>query len=472
MVRRDTWREWGENADAQVLARLNQIFGHPITVWDAVRQIVADVAERGTEAVLEWTRRIDGVELAAEDLWLGPNDFERALASLDDTIRSDLELAAERIRRFHRAQMPRSFFLQDDTGNLLGQRFLPLERVGAYVPAGRAPLVSTLLMTVVPARVAGVEEVIVASPPGPGGSIHPAILAAARLAGATGLLRAGGAQAIAALAFGTDQSPAVDKIVGPGNIFVTLAKQMVFGQVGIDMLAGPSEVAVVATQGKPEWLAADLLSQAEHDPDAAVILITTDGKLAQAVQEQIEAERVQLPRREIVARSLERHGFIIEVRDLEEAAMVVNAIGPEHLELQVAEPWALLSQIRHAGAVFLGPFSSEPVGDYLAGPNHVLPTGGTARFSSMLGVDDFLRRSSVLQMSEEGLLDVGSAAVRLARLEGLEAHARSIERRLDASGEGESRFAEDEGGGRRRRNDGPAGTSRAENRGDGHHRRT
>jgi len=429
----------GREAAPEVMARTAAIFGEPLTPVQAVERIVRDVAERGDAAVLEWTRRIDGVELAPEDLWLGPTDFEKAFASLDMATRNDLEIAAERIRRFHRVALPRPFFLQDEAGNVMGQRYVPLESAGAYVPAGRAPLVSTVLMTVIPARVAGVDQVVVATPPGPGGAVHPAVLAAARLAGATRVLRVGGAQAVAALAYGTESVPAVDKIVGPGNLFVTLAKRLVFGVVGIDMIAGPSEVAVVAdgspAGAEPRLLAADLLSQAEHDPDAACVFISTNEELAERVRLELHLQAESLPRGSVARQALIRHGFIFVVRNLEEAAQVVNAVAPEHLELQLAEPWAFLSQVRHAGAVFLGRHSCEPLGDYLAGPNHVLPTGGAARYASMLGVEDFLRRSSVLQVSGEGLFEIGGAAVRLARLEGLEAHARSVAFRLeDADG--------------------------------------
>lgn len=440
----------GCKAAPDVMARTAAIFGEPLTPVQAVERIVRDVAERGDAAVLEWTRRIDGVELEPEDLWLGPADFEKAFASLDVATRNDLEIAAERIRRFHRAALPRPFFLQDEAGNVMGQRFVPLESVGSYVPAGRAPLVSTVLMTVIPARVAGVDEVVVATPPGPGGAVHRAVLAAARLAGASRVLRVGGAQAIAALAYGTESIPPVDKIVGPGNLFVTLAKRLVFGVVGIDMMAGPSEVAVVADGSSAgadaRLLAADLLSQAEHDPDAACVFITTDAELAARVQAEIELQVENLPRGEVARQALQRHGFIFVVRNLEEAARIVNAVAPEHLELQLAEPWAFLSQVRHAGAVFLGRHACESLGDYLAGPNHVLPTGGAARYASMLGVEDFLRRSSVVQISGEGLLEIGGAAVRLARLEGLEAHARSVVWRLEEA-DGAARVFNDDVGG-------------------------
>ncbi|HHV55549.1 MAG TPA: histidinol dehydrogenase [Firmicutes bacterium] len=433
----------GVEVAPEVMARTLAIFGEPLSPLQAVERIVRDVARRGDEAVVEWTWRIDGVKLEPEDFWLGPADFEKAFQSLDLATRDDLEMAAERIRRFHRAALPKGFFLQDEAGNVMGQRFVPLERVAAYVPGGRAPLFSTLLMTVVPARIAGVDEVIVATPPGPGGEVHPAVLAAARLAGASRLLRVGGAQAIAALAYGTASIPAVDKIVGPGNLFVTLAKRLVFGAVGIDMLAGPSEVVVVAEKlagTDPAHLAADLLSQAEHDPDAACILVADDVELAKQVLHELEEQVETLPRAPVAREALTRHGCVFVVRNLEEAARIVNAIAPEHLELQLKDPWAFLSQVRHAGAIFLGPHSCEPLGDYLAGPNHVLPTGGAARYASMLGVEDFLRRSSVLQVSEEGLLEIGGTAVRLARMEGLEAHARSVARRLgeDETGEGKA----------------------------------
>lgn len=411
--------------------RTAELFGEALTPLEAVRRILADVEAHGDAAVVEYTERIDGVKLDPETLFVDGDEIARAREEIPPENLEAIRTACERIRRFHEAQRERSWFIHGPQGEILGQRIAPLERVACYVPGGRAPLVSTALMSVVPAKVAGVGEVIVATPPGPGGRVNSHILAAAAEAGADRVLRVGGAQAIAALAYGTTWIPKVDKIVGPGNVFVTLAKKLVFGRVGIDALNGPSEIAVVADgSADPRWVAADLLSQAEHDTEAAAMLFTDSPRLADAVLAEVDKQLETLPRREVARESLERWGMVVVCRDLDEAIEWVNAVAPEHVELIVSDPWAWLDRVRFAGAVFLGPWSTEPVGDYVAGPNHILPTNGTARFASPLGVYDFVRRTSVIAFNRQAVEAVAAAGVRFGRLEELEAHARAIEARL------------------------------------------
>jgi histidinol dehydrogenase len=355
--------------------------------------------------------------------------MRRALDELPAAVRRDLRLAAGRIRDFHRRQRQGSWSYRDPSGTRLGQQVRALERVGVYVPGGTAAYPSSVLMNVIPAKVAGVGEVIGVTPPG---RADAAVLAAAHLAGIDRLFRVGGAQAIAALAYGTRSIPRVDKICGPGNAFVATAKRMVFGTVDIDMIAGPSEVLIVADgRASAAHLAADLLSQAEHDPLAAAILVTPSAALVRAVQAELAVQLAALPRRTIAARALRRHGTAFVTADLAGAIAVANRVAPEHLELAVTRPERWLPEVRHAGAIFLGADAPEPFGDYLAGPNHVLPTGGSARFSSPLGVYDFIKRSSVIAASPRALRRLGPAVVRLARLEGLEAHARAVALRLD-----------------------------------------
>lgn len=411
--------------------RTAELFGEELTPLEAVRRILAGVEAHGDAAVIEYTERIDGVKLEPERLFVDPEEIAEAKRQISSEALAAIRTACERIRRFHEAQRERSWFIHGPYGELLGQRVAPLERVACYVPGGRAPLISTALMSVVPAKVAGVDEVIVATPPGPGGRVNPHILAAAEEAGADRVLRVGGAQAIGALAYGTTWIPKVDKIVGPGNLFVTLAKKLVFGRVGIDALNGPSEIAVVASDGAdPRWVAADLLSQAEHDPEAAALLFTDSPALADAVAAEIERQLESLPRRDVAKESLERWGAIVVCRDLDEAVEWVNVVAPEHVELVVENPWEYLDRVRFAGAIFLGPWSTEPIGDYVAGPNHILPTNGTARFASPLGVYDFVRRTSVIAFNQKAVEGVGEAGVRFGELEELEAHARAIRKRL------------------------------------------
>jgi histidinol dehydrogenase len=353
-----------------------------------------------------------------------------ALASLPRADQVALQTAAKRISTFHHKQRQTSWAYRDSLGNRLGQLITPLERVGVYVPGGKAAYPSSVLMNVIPAKVAGVQEIIAVSPPSPHG-YHPGILAAAYIAGVDSFFRIGGAQAIAALAYGTQTVPRVDKIVGPGNIYVATAKKLVFGQVAIDMIAGPSEILVIADDSaNPTHVAADMLSQAEHDELAAALCVTTSVSMATAVAQALTEQLATLKRREIATASLKRYGVILIARDRTEAIELANAIAPEHLELAVRSPRTWLKDIRHTGAVFLGHLSTEPFGDYIAGPNHVLPTGRTARFSSPLGVYDFLKRTSVIEISSRALAKLGPHIIRFAEMEGLEAHARAVQYRL------------------------------------------
>jgi histidinol dehydrogenase len=401
-----------------------------------VAEIVAAVRDRGDAALLDFTARFDGVTLSAGHLPVRAEEWAAAEQVVaPETLRS-LRYAAERIERFHRECAPRSWRMKDDNGSRLGQEVRPLDRVAVYVPGGRAAYPSTVLMTVVPARVAGVGEIVLVSPPGPDGSVNPAVLAAARIAGVTEAYRIGGAQAVAALAYGTETIRRVDKIVGPGNIYVALAKARVFGDVGIDMLAGPSEVLVVADDGADaDFVAADLLAQAEHDPIARAVLLTPSRALRDAVSSALARRLAALPRREIAGAALERHGALVLTASLEEAVDVANHLAPEHLELQVRDPESLLERVRHAGAVFLGRHTPEVVGDYVAGPNHVLPTGGTARFSSALSTEDFVTRLSVIEYSREGLAEAGPHVAELSRVEGLDGHGAAAAVRIARPGD-------------------------------------
>jgi histidinol dehydrogenase len=400
-------------------------------VVSAVESIVADVRARGDAALLEYTARFDGFRAAAvAGLALGPADFEAGERAVEPAVRAALAYAAERIERYHAAALPKSWRLTDEHGSVLGQDVRPLDRVGIYIPGGRAAYPSTVLMTAVPARVAGVREIVLVTPPAADGSVPPAVLAAARAAGVTEGWRLGGAQAVAALAYGTASIRRVDKIVGPGNVYVALAKTRVFGDVGIDMVAGPSEVVVVADRtADPAWIAADLLAQAEHDPMARALLITDAPQLLPRVEAALNAQLADLPRHAIARESLARNGAFILVGDLEAAVDVANRLAPEHLELMVAVPAALLPRVRHAGAVFLGAHTPEVVGDYVAGPNHVLPTAGTARFASPLGTEDFVKRSSVIEYSPSGLAAALPHLGALTRVEGLGGHGRAAEMR-------------------------------------------
>ena len=400
-----------------------------------VEEIVTAVRDKGDAALLEFTERFDRVALTAAELAVPSAALEAAERAVGPATMAALRYAAERIERFHRESAPHSWRMTDALGSRLGQEIRPLDRVGVYVPGGRAAYPSTVLMTVIPARVAGVKGIALVSPPSTDRSLDPAVLAAARVAGVTEVYRIGGAQAVAALAYGTDTIPRVDKIVGPGNIYVALAKSRVFGDVGIDMVAGPSEVMVIAdASADPAWVAADLLAQAEHDPMARAVLLTTSRALIDGVAAAIERQLAALPRREIAGAALAAHGALVLTRSLDEAAEIANLLAPEHLELQVADPEALLAHVRNAGAVFLGRYTPEVVGDYVAGPNHVLPTGGTARFASALGTEDFVKRLSVIHYAAAGLRDAGPHLAELARVEGLDGHGAAAAMRIESTG--------------------------------------
>jgi len=399
-------------------------------VHRAVDAILAAVRERGDAALLEYTARLDGYHCDASRLAITEAEW-RAAESIGDETRAALAYAAARIERYHKEAAPRAWRMTDEHGSVLGQEVRPLDRVGIYIPGGRAAYPSTVLMTAVPARVAGVREVVLVTPPARDGSVSPAVLAAARMAGVTEAYRVGGAQAIAALAYGTATIRRADKIVGPGNIFVALAKRKVFGLVGIDMVAGPSEVVVLADRSATaSWVAADLLAQAEHDPMARSVLITDAAPLIDAVAAAVDGQLARLLRRDIARASLTSNGALVLAQDLWQAVEITNGLAPEHLELHVSDPDRLLPAVRHAGAIFLGRYTPEVVGDYVAGPNHVLPTGGTARFSSPLGTEDFVKRSSVIGYSERGLAAALPAIRALTRAEGLDAHGAAAEVRV------------------------------------------
>ncbi len=418
------------------LSRLSQRCEEEIVgeVEVSVREVLRQVRERGDEALLEYTRRWDGIDLSREAIELPLERAAAALEALDSESRSALEVAADRIRAFHTRQVPGSWEFTDDYGSLLGQRVTPLDRVGVYVPGGRAAYPSSVLMNVLPAKVAGVREIFAVTPPGLLGE-NPAVLATLSLAEVDRIFQVGGSQAVAALAYGTETIPQVDKIVGPGNLFVATAKRLVFGRVDIDMVAGPSEVLIITDgDGDPRHLALDLLAQAEHDELAVPLLVSTSEPFLREVLSALNEQLREGPWEGIAARSIARNGKAFVVRDLEEACEIANRVAPEHLELAVEDAHALLDGIRHAGAIFLGANSAESLGDYVAGPNHVLPTSGTARFFSPLGVYDFIKRSSILEISPEGLERLGPKAAHLARMEGLHAHAEALDIRMKKEG--------------------------------------
>jgi len=403
----------------------------PEGVEETVRAIIDDVRRRGDAALAELTERFDRLHLDVVGIEVTAQEIEQACARVDAVAMADLELAAERIAAYHRKQKQETWLSTDEDDVLVGQMVRPLDRVGIYVPGGKAAYPSSVLMNAVPAKVAGVGEVIMTVPM-PDGVVNPHVLAAARIAGVDRIFRIGGAQAVAALAFGTESVPRVDKITGPGNIYVATAKKLVFGQVDIDMIAGPSEILVINDgSGDAAHIAADLLGQAEHDELASAVLVTTCETMAHAVAEQVDRQLAELSRQAIARQAIADYGAIILARDLDEAAAFSNRIAPEHLELAVADPFALLPRIRHAGAIFMGHHTPEAAGDYLAGPNHTLPTGGTARFFSPLSLDDFVKKSSLVCFSRAGLERLGGAIERIATLEGLEAHAKSVTKRLE-----------------------------------------
>jgi len=400
-------------------------------VNDTVVDILADVRSRGDEALIEMTRRFDRFELTAAGMAIGADEIEEATGQCDPALLGALKLAASRIADFHARQAPVDLNYEDAAGIRLGYRWTAVAAAGLYVPGGTAAYPSSVLMNALPAKVAGVERLVMVVPT-PDGVLNPLVLAAARIAGVDEIYRIGGAQAIGALAYGTKTIAPVDKIVGPGNAYVAAAKRQVFGTVGIDMIAGPSEILVVADgDNDPAWIAADLLSQAEHDTAAQAILITDDGEFAAQVATAVDAALKTLPRADIAAQSWRDFGALIVVANMDEAVPLIDRIAPEHLELAVADPDAMAAKVRNAGAIFLGRYAPEALGDYLAGPNHVLPTNGSARFSSGLGVLDFMKRSSLIGAHAESLANIGPAAILLAQAEGLDAHARSISLRLN-----------------------------------------
>jgi histidinol dehydrogenase len=393
-----------------------------------VGEIVRAVQKTGDRALVRYTRLFDRARLTRSTMEVKRSEIERAMAKVPVRDLQTLRLAAKRIAAFHRRQLEKSWQYLDPLGIFLGQRITPLERVGVYVPGGKACYPSTVLMNAIPARVAGVKEIVMTSPIGDDGA---SILAAAKIAGVNRIFRVGGAQAIAALAFGTSSIPKVDKIVGPGNIFVATAKRMVFGEVNIDSIAGPSEILLLAdNSADPRHVAADLLSQAEHDELAAALCITSSMALALKIQKAVEQQLRETKRRAITLKSLQKYGAIIVARGMKEAIELANTIAPEHIELMVKQPHKWARAVRNAGAMFLGPYSTPPLGDYLAGPNHVLPTGGSARFFSPLGTYDFLKRTTVIQAEKRGLRALAPHITRLARLEGLDDHARAVEARF------------------------------------------
>jgi histidinol dehydrogenase len=394
-------------------------------VEDVVDAIIADVRARGDDALRDYALKFDGAVI--DGLQVTQAELDEAFAATDPYFLETLRMAAANIEAFHKQQVHKNFVMNETDGVILGQKYTPIERAGVYVPGGTAALASTVLMDIIPAKVAGVRDIVMCTPTGKDGKVHPAILAAASIAGVTKIFKTGGAQAIAALAYGTQSVPAVDKIVGPGNVYVATAKRKVFGKVGIDMIAGPSEILVLADGScNPAWVAADLLSQAEHDKLASPVLVTDSADLAKAVQAELEVQIPQLPRAVIARASVDDNGKIIVCDDLNKAIEACNIIAPEHLEVCLDDPFAVLNRIKNAGSIFLGKNVPEAMGDYFAGPNHTLPTSGTARFSSPLSVDDFVKKSSFIYYTPDALNKVQARVADFAEREGLHAHARSV----------------------------------------------
>ncbi len=422
----------GAEAKAE-LGRIGQRLADTQAQADQVREILAQVQQRGDQALVDYTRRFDQWEVTPADFLVSGSALDAAYQQVSPELLSAIRLAHKRITEFHQQRVPQTWVQFAPDGMVLGKRYTAVERAGVYVPGGRASYPSTVLMNCIPAKVAGVERVVMVTPPGGEGVVHPAVLVAAQECGVQEIYRIGGAQAIGALAFGTQTIPQVDVITGPGNVYVTLAKKQVYGRVGIDALAGPSEVLIIADESaKANQVAADLLAQAEHDPLAAAILLTTDATLAQAVVQEVAVQLEHHPRRLLTEKSIAHYGLVVVVESLAQAAVLTNEFAPEHLELAVAEPWDLLPQIRHAGAIFLGHYTPEALGDYLAGPNHTLPTSGAARYSSALGVETFLKSTSIVCASPAALHQLGEAVVVLAETEGLHSHAESVRLRLES----------------------------------------
>ena len=421
-------------AEQRVARIVNRGLVFPKKVIAAVNRICEDVRKRGDQAVISYTRRFDSARMTIKSMPVSKKEFAEAARKVDRLFTRALNRAAVNIKRFHEQQRRRSWMQTDRPGTLLGQLIHPVDAAGVYVPgarAGQTPLVSSVLMGVIPARVAGVKQIVMVTPPTEGGGVSPHLLVAAKKAGVDAVYKAGSAWAIAALAYGTETIPKVDVIVGPGNIYVTLAKKILAGTVGIDMIAGPSEILIIADEGaRPDFIAADLLSQAEHDVLSSAVLITDSQKLAKAVVAKIKGQLADLSRAEIAGESLAKYGAVIVVENIGVAIQMANRIAPEHLELQTRDPFEVVGKIRNAGAVFLGDYTPEPVGDYIAGPNHVLPTAGTARFTSALSVDNFIKKTSLIQYTKKAFKREAPDIIRLAEIEGLGAHAGSIKVRL------------------------------------------
>lgn len=401
-----------------------------------VQEIVDGVKERGDEALFAYTEKFDGAKVSADNIRVTEEEIEAAMAQVPEELLAVMKTSMENIRRYHEKQKRNSWFDARPDGTILGQKITPLDSVGVYVPGGKAAYPSSVLMNIIPAQVAGVERIVMVTPPGKDGFVNPVTLTAAHLAGATEVYRAGGAQAVAALAFGTASIPRVRKIVGPGNIFVALAKKAVYGHVSIDSIAGPSEILVIADEkANPRYVAADLLSQAEHDQLASAILVTPSMELAKEVSRQAQEMTECLSRRDIIQAALDNYGYILVVENMKEAIQAANEIAPEHLEILTDNPFEVMTKIRNAGAIFMGPYSSEPLGDYFAGPNHVLPTNGTAKFFSPLNVDDFVKKSSIIYYSREALKEASQDIETFAKAEQLTAHANSIHVRFEGEEE-------------------------------------
>lgn len=425
--------ELNENTRKDILSNLLKRSPNSYGEYEGrVSAIIDDIKSRRNEAVFEYTKKFDGYDLNADNIIVTEDEIKAAYEEIDAGLVEIIRKALVNIKNYHAKQKRNSWFDATPDGTILGQKITPLARVGVYVPGGKAAYPSSVLMNVVPAKVAGVDEIIMCTPPGKDGKIYCGTLVAAKEAGVDVIYKVGGAQAIAAMAYGTESVPKVDKIVGPGNIYVALAKKAVYGQVGIDSIAGPSEIMVLADESaNPRFVAADLLSQAEHDELASAILVTTSRELAEKVSEETEGFLRELSRRQIIEKSLENYGYILLAKDMDEAVAVVNEIASEHLELVTKDPFQTMTKIRNAGAIFLGEYSSEPLGDYFAGPNHVLPTNGTAKFFSPLEVDDFIKKSSIISYSREALGAIHTDIEKFAQAEGLTAHANSIKVRFE-----------------------------------------
>ncbi|ADB47302.1 histidinol dehydrogenase [Acidaminococcus fermentans] len=417
----------------KVAAAVEKMFGRPLTAAEEVDIIVNDIRNKGDEALFEYTKKLDGADLRPATIRVTEEEFAEAEKAVDEKTMGAIRRAIANVRKFHEEQLPKTWLTPRAYGSFLGQKMTPVDSVGIYVPGGTAAYPSSVIMNAVPAKVAGVPRIAMAAPAGRDGKMNPYVLATAKEIGITEIYKMGGAQAIAALAFGTETIPKVEKITGPGNIFVTLAKKAVYGHVDIDMLAGPSEILIVADKTADyQYLAADLLSQAEHDPLACAILITDDEDLAGKVAEEVEVQLQKLPRKEIAAQSLAVQGKIILAKDMDTVVEMANISAPEHMEINTREPFALVPRIRNAGAIFLGAYSPEPLGDYYAGPNHILPTGGTARFYSVLNVETFMKKTSIISYTKEALAEAADDIIAMAEAEGLQAHANAIRIRKGA----------------------------------------